>query len=382
MTNGGRWLQNHRETELWSEPDGGFWRAKLSQFSVLRQIRDQQGERIEVFYSGRGEIPGQTGFTKALDLGPIDPPVAVPPPQPGFVTAPRGGGLWLQNHRATQLHLNRDGTDSAGEAPQFSTYAQILKQDGPRILAFYYGNGTLPAGEYWLDADDLGPIPQPSEIPPFEPRNGGVDGLRPILDFAGPPATLNARPHHFQVIDEGSLFWHLDNAEFQQNFFCDCGPIAVAHAVNFTNWSRGVDETLNAHDGIVATKEVGAYGFHQPSGSFLTVNPAGLADAVNSLTGLGNLVVLRNSMDFDTVLKLARRRWVIVDNFASPGHISVVVAALDGSERLELVQHRVSRDGSMDAGDLIITRGEWESWNGLTIHPEDPLWKAPDGQDA
>jgi hypothetical protein len=381
VINGGRWLQNHRETELWEGPAGGGWLMKVPQWSVHRQVGDQQGGRIEVFYSGRGQVPAQRGWVEALDLGPVGAPASVTPEQPGFVHVPGGGGPWLQNHRVTELFNSRDGGDSAGKAPKFSTYAQLLKQDGPRILAYYFGNDTAPAGAYWLEAFDLGPVPQPAVLPPPEPRKEIQDGQRPPLDYDTAPAAFNAKPAHFQVIDEGNRFWHLDESEFQQNFFADCGPIAVAHAVNFTNWSRGKQDTINAHGGIVAAKAVNAYGPLPGTNDIMTLDASRLATAVTNLTGV-DTVVGRDDLNFDEALKLARTRWIIVDNFSGVGHISLVVSFLDGSERLALVQHPVNAGGALDAGDRVITRPEWEHWNTLTIHPKQALWAAPAGQDA
>jgi hypothetical protein len=95
----------------------------------------------------------------------------LPPEQPGFVNPPGGGGPWLQNFQVTNLHSAPTDGDVLADMPQFSTFAQLVKQGGPRIRAFYYGNPTLPAREAWIDATDLGPIPQPNALPPIEPRS-------------------------------------------------------------------------------------------------------------------------------------------------------------------------------------------------------------------
>jgi hypothetical protein len=370
MTNGGRWLKNHRETELFELSQGGGWLMKLPQFSTLRQVGDQQGRRIEVFYSGRGDVPAMRGFAEALDLGPVGPPVQVPPEQTGFVQPPGGGGPFLSNFRATELHSSPTNSTVLANLPQFSTLAQLARQDGPRILVFYYGSHTVRPQEGWVEATDLGPIPQPAVLPP--PR-GGVDGPRPALDYDTAPGGFDAKPAHFQVIDEGNPFWHLDSGEFEANKFCDCGPIAVAHAINFTNWSQNKSQTLNAHDGIVLATNAGVYGTMAGVDGPLTLNAAGLGPIVANETGV-DVVVSRGGLDFATALDLARTRWIIVDNFHSPGHISIVVAFLDGSEQLALVQHRVNHGGILDAGDLVITESEWGNWNGLTIHPSAALW--------
>src|SRR5262249_16843860 len=142
---------------------------------------------------------------------------------------------------------------------------------------------------------------------------------------------FNARPSHFQVIDEGNPLWHLSPAEFEANKFCDCGPISVAHAINFTRWSQENQDTLNAHDGIVLATDAGIYGTMAGVDGPLTLNAAGLGRIVTDVTGV-DVVVKHGDLDFATALDLARTRWIIVDNFHSPGHISVVVAFLDGSE--------------------------------------------------
>jgi hypothetical protein len=375
MTNGGRWLKNHRETQVFELPEGGGWLMKLPQFSTLRQVSEQQGRRIEVFYSGRGDVPSMRGWAEAVDLGPVGPPAQVPPEQPGFSQPPGGGGPFLSNFRVTELHSSPTNGTVLANPPQFSILAQVAKQDGPRILTFFYGSRTQPAQEGWIEATDLGPIPQPAVLPP-PGIDDGKNGTRPPLDYDTVPGVFNDKPSHFQVIDEGNPLWHLNQAEFGANQFCDCGPISLAHAINFTRWSQENPDTLNAHDGIVLATNAGVYGTMDGIAGPLTLNAAGLGEIVTNVTGV-DVVVSRGELDFAEALDLARTRWIIVDNFSSPGHISIVVAFLNGSEQLALVQQRVNHGGVLDAGDLVITEPEWELWRGLTIHPSEALWEAP-----
>jgi len=369
-----KWLQNHRETQVFSTPAGDGFLVKLSQFSWLKQLSPHAGEFIEVQYFHRGEVPDTRGFARALDLGPSHgTPPQDPPTEPGFSHQPVTGP-WFQNHRVTPLHVSSTGADALGTLPQFSTHAQILKQSGDRMLVYYFGNGTIPAGEGWILATDLGPVGTPAQVPPNEPPGPTPPKtLRPPLDFSDPPSVFNSKPRSFQVIAEGNRFWHANQAEADENFFCDCGPIAVAHAVNFTHWSQGNNDTINAHDGIVALSNAGIYG-GAPRDRQTTV-PARLGEMVTQFTGIDT--IKRSGMDFDTALELGRTRWIMIDHFGALGHISVAVTALDGSARLAMVQHNVNSGGILDAGDLMISESEWGNWNELTFHPREALWDAP-----
>jgi hypothetical protein len=175
----GRWLKNFRETELWETPDSQGWLMKLPQFTFLRQEADQDGQRIKVLFAGDGDVPAMTGWATGQDLGPVGAPGQFPPPQPGFSQPPGGGGPFLSNFRETELHSSPTNGAVLANLPQFSTFAQLVRQDGDRILAYYYGNNTIAPTPAWLLATDLGPIPQPVMIPPPEPGNtddGGGEG--------------------------------------------------------------------------------------------------------------------------------------------------------------------------------------------------------------
>src|SRR5436189_287998 len=69
------WLANHRETGLWSGPDDGAIQfARVSQWSVFKQLKDQQGPRIYVHFFGNSVSPAGDVYVDAADLGPIDKP--------------------------------------------------------------------------------------------------------------------------------------------------------------------------------------------------------------------------------------------------------------------------------------------------------------------
>lgn len=176
MSTDTRWLSNFRVTNLWGSADANDYLLKLSQFSRVRQEAEQAGSRIRVFYSGRENVPAMTGFVSAADLGPIDAPADMPPTQPDFSNrAPEGGGPFLSNHRVTALFAGPSGNATIiDEMPKFSVFAQLMKQNGPRIYAYYYGNNTIPATSGWLLAEDLGPVPEPASFPPPEPLSDGI----------------------------------------------------------------------------------------------------------------------------------------------------------------------------------------------------------------
>ena len=195
---------------------------------------------------------------------------------------------------------------------------------------------------------------------------------RPPLDWSAPPPFWNSRPRSFQVMNEGEQYWHGSAEEYQANYYHDCGPIAVAHAVNFTNGALGRSDTVNASDAIRETIADGGYAWGDQ-----TLRVDLLGRTIARLAGV-QVQYSRDSLDWRTAVSLAQTRWILVN---TPGHISLVVADRRGRELLELVQYHVNRSGPLDAGDLIISADEWEAWNWQTVHPLRKLWLAPNEQD-
>lgn len=171
MSTGERWLQNHRDTDLWSGPeDGAIWLVKLAKWSILRRLGPQQGARIPVSYSGNDLAPPHEGWATALDLGDIGPPDTSPPRQPGWAQPPTSNGRWHLTLRETKLWSGRDDrANGFAEIPRGSWLQQLAEQQGPRIPFYYFGNSTTPPGVAWVTAADVGPVGEPPERPPKEP---------------------------------------------------------------------------------------------------------------------------------------------------------------------------------------------------------------------
>lgn len=80
---GGRWLANHRETDLRSgNGDGATVVARIPQFSLLAQLAQQSGSAIPVYYFGNSRLQPCVAWANAGDLGPIDQPLTIPPHEP------------------------------------------------------------------------------------------------------------------------------------------------------------------------------------------------------------------------------------------------------------------------------------------------------------
>ena len=165
-----RWMQNHRDTDLWSGPEGGLWLVKLAKWSNLRRLGPQQGARIPVFYSGSELAPAREGWATALDLGDVGPPAEDPPRQPGWVEPPTSSGRWHLTLRATKLWSGPNNQAIGfAEIPKGSWLQQLAEQQGPRMPVYYFGNNTARPGVTWVTAADIGPVGEPPERPPKEP---------------------------------------------------------------------------------------------------------------------------------------------------------------------------------------------------------------------
>jgi hypothetical protein len=187
MAVGDQWLKNHRETSLWANPAGDSgWIGKMPQFSVFKRTGPQEGERIPVQYFGSSTVNAINGYVTALDLGPVGPPPTIPPAEPEWDSAPDHGGRWLQNHRETSLLDGPTGpTDGGPAVRQWTIFAQLGPQKGARIPVYHFGGSRVAPRAAWVTALDLGPIPEPAELP------------RPDPDIAEPPPIIQApSPNH------------------------------------------------------------------------------------------------------------------------------------------------------------------------------------------
>jgi hypothetical protein len=230
------------------------------------------------------------------------------------------------------------------------------------------------------------PLPRPSAGPFL---------VRPDLDFSGPPGPCGSRPGHFQVIDEGAAEWHDDLVQFRQNYFDNCGPIAMAHVVNAVRWRHNDPRTLNAGEAIRLTRPALAqpvrlrtadglqpeWVVHRgtvPYDGDQTLDVFALAAVAKRQTGVEMVVrstrpdVPGEPLGFDEALALARTRPIVVNK---PGHISTVVADKGGKSILWLMQGWIGARFNGDGGAL--TGANWHEWNWQCWYPAEPLWGVP-----
>jgi hypothetical protein len=198
--------------------------------------------------------------------------------------------------------------------------------------------------------------------------------LFPKLDTSPAPLTgFGWHPAAWQVLDEGARAWYRDEVEYTREYYRACGPIAVAHAVNFTRAAmsgRDSFETWNIADSIDVCVNVGAY-----TRGDQTSNTYALRQAIEFGTGI-DCDYSWGGLSYERVIELAKTRWVVVN---TPGHISLVIFDTDAGD-LRLVQYKITagpRAGWYDANDLHIDAGEWASWNRYTCWPVEELWTDP-----
>jgi hypothetical protein len=291
---------------------------------------------------------------------------------------------------------------------------QLGCPDAPPILPIFDQGPTLddavlaaeargfPSVSVWAFDPTQTPLPSlaaPPSPPPSQPPSPRpvLDPflVRPDLDFSSASGPCGCRPGHFQIIDEGSAAWHDDVVQFQQNYFDNCGPIAMAHVVNAIRWRQNDPRTINAGDAIRATRPPLA-----ESVVLRTVDPArpewvvrrgtvpydgdqtldvfGLAAVARLLTGADMVVrstrpeVPGAALEFDEALALARTRPIVVNK---PGHLSTVVADKSGRSILWLMQGWVGSRFGGDGGAL--TAENWPEWNWQCWYPAAPLWGVP-----
>jgi hypothetical protein len=169
MADGGQWLKNFRETELWGESDGQTgWLGKMPQWSVFQQTGEQDGARIPIRYFGSRTVEKGEGWITAMDVGPVEAPAQDPPDEPEWSGTPGGGGRWLQNFRETSLLGGRTGSSDGPTVHQWTVFAQLGQQRGARIPIYHYGGSGAPPRVAWVAALDVGPISQPNPLPQLE----------------------------------------------------------------------------------------------------------------------------------------------------------------------------------------------------------------------
>ena len=102
-------------------------------------------------------------------------PVAAASPTPAF--AP----FWVKNHRLTEMWsgpIDGPGVTSFGmTSAQFCSFQVAQPPNGPRLYVF----NPYTANYLWIDADAVGPVPNPPERRP-QPRPPGQNCAEAIYD--------------------------------------------------------------------------------------------------------------------------------------------------------------------------------------------------------
>lgn len=148
------WVEAHRDTPLWSGPDGAAVRfTDLPQWTFLQVAGVEQSGRLLVNYAGdySSRQPG-AGWVDQDAVGPAADP-----------------GVWVTNHRATPLW---SGVDAAAvkftNLPQWSKLRIVdsAPTDPERLEVEFFGNGVgVQAGAAWVALSDVGPITPPFPLP-------------------------------------------------------------------------------------------------------------------------------------------------------------------------------------------------------------------------
>jgi hypothetical protein len=92
-------------------------------------------------------------------------PTAAPPP-PVVVATPDFTPYWVRNHRRTQMWSGRAGPPNVVSfgvtSGQFCVFEVVRQQDNARLYVMNPYDGNF----FWIDANDVGPIPEPPERRP------------------------------------------------------------------------------------------------------------------------------------------------------------------------------------------------------------------------
>jgi hypothetical protein len=167
------WLRARTEVELQSGPARQAETfARVPRGSIFKQAGPEQNGFMLVEYFGNRVFPAGMFWVSVAGLVRIDEPATLPPVEPEW----RGGddlrgGRWLMSHAVTELWSNPyDDAIAFTMVPQWSIFQQVGEQVGGRILVHYFGNSAADEGVVWVNAEALGPIDEPTELPPTEPE--------------------------------------------------------------------------------------------------------------------------------------------------------------------------------------------------------------------
>ena len=160
------WVQNHRETDLWSGPDAGAISfGRVAQWSYFQVLAPQSGSRLLVLNPANGG----RAYIDADAVGPSSPPSVAAPAQsgPSGVQSARQPGLrtppklvegvperWVSNFRETELWSGPDpGAVLLGRLPQFRRLLVTETQTGGRLKVWVPETNGIA----YVDAAAVGP---------------------------------------------------------------------------------------------------------------------------------------------------------------------------------------------------------------------------------
>lgn len=154
-----RWVQTHREIDLWSGPDSrAISFGTVPQWSYFMVVGPQQGSRLPVLNPQTKNY----AYIDASAVGPSGPPpAATPTPTPTPAPPKRGPKLpvgyeewWVANFVETKL-WSGPGPDAAPlwEAPQFRRFMVVEPQNGDRLKVWSPEKDRIG----YVDASAVGP---------------------------------------------------------------------------------------------------------------------------------------------------------------------------------------------------------------------------------
>jgi hypothetical protein len=164
------WLQNVRQTELWSKSRGGKVRDLAPAWSYFKVIGPQDGARIPVEHP----LTGERVYIDAEAVGPSGPPPAgwaftpAPPPATLPFLIPVLGATespWVSNFVPARLWTTAGMSGVLlGEVDPGNYFRLLEPQRGSRLRV----EDRITSGEVYVDAETVGPVvgpPATSRVP-------------------------------------------------------------------------------------------------------------------------------------------------------------------------------------------------------------------------
>lgn len=103
------------------------------------------------------------------------------PPTPAAIPTPEFAPYWVRNHRRTQMWSGRAGPPGVVSfgvtSSQFCVFEVVRQQDNSRL----YVMNPYDKNYFWIDANDVGPIPEPPEHRPG-PKPPGLNCADALYD--------------------------------------------------------------------------------------------------------------------------------------------------------------------------------------------------------